>query len=63
MFTVSEHIERLALQAGYELESNEYVQRRTVNKKEGIDVARVFIQGKFEKPKVSPKLIRFMPIL
>lgn len=29
---------------------NTYVQRRTVNFKEGIDVPRIFVQGKYRKP-------------
>ena len=29
---------------------NDYAYRRTVNKKEGIDVPRIFVQAKFVKP-------------
>ena len=39
--------------AGFEIVSNEYVLRETVNKKEGLCVPRVFVQGKFVKPEVS----------
>uniref|UniRef100_A0A8C6ZEG4 Methyltransferase 6, tRNA N3-cytidine n=1 Tax=Nothoprocta perdicaria TaxID=30464 RepID=A0A8C6ZEG4_NOTPE len=35
---------------GYEQVANEYVQRETVNRKEGLCVPRVFLQGKFRKP-------------
>ncbi|XP_050663713.1 tRNA N(3)-methylcytidine methyltransferase METTL6 [Leptidea sinapis] len=36
--------------AGFEILTNTYVQRRTVNFKEGIDVPRIFVQGKYQKP-------------
>lgn len=36
---------------GFTVMSNEYVHRRTVNPKENIDVGRIFLQGKFMKPK------------
>lgn len=36
--------------AGFQVVSNEYVHRRTVNFKEGVDVPRVFVQGKYRKP-------------
>lgn len=36
---------------GFAVVSNEYVHRRTVNPKENIDVGRIFLQGKFMKPK------------
>ncbi|KAH8277697.1 hypothetical protein KR018_003714, partial [Drosophila ironensis] len=34
---------------GFEVASNAYVHRRTLNLKEGVDVPRIFIQGKFRK--------------
>lgn len=34
---------------GYEIISNQYVLRETVNKKENVHVPRVFLQGKFVK--------------
>uniref|UniRef100_T2M8X2 tRNA N(3)-methylcytidine methyltransferase n=1 Tax=Hydra vulgaris TaxID=6087 RepID=T2M8X2_HYDVU len=34
---------------GYEVVENTYIHRRTINKKEGIDVPRIFVQGKFTK--------------
>lgn len=38
---------------GFEVLSNNYVHRRTLNLKEGIDVPRIFLQGKFRK-KLTP---------
>jgi methyltransferase-like protein 6 len=38
------------MEAGFEIISNVYIHRRTVNKKEGLDVPRIFVQGKFQKP-------------
>jgi methyltransferase-like protein 6 len=34
---------------GYEVVENEYIERETVNHKEGIVAKRIFIQGKFRK--------------
>ncbi|XP_058451588.1 tRNA N(3)-methylcytidine methyltransferase METTL6 [Malaya genurostris] len=36
--------------AGFETIVNSYIHRRTINPKENIDVARIFVQGKFRKP-------------
>lgn len=36
--------------AGYEIITNSYVHRKTINVKENIDKPRIFIQGKFRKP-------------
>lgn len=36
--------------SGFEIEQNNFIQRRTVNKKEEVDVKRWFIQGKYIKP-------------
>ena len=49
-FSCTDRVEGLFLQAGFYMFENEYVHRRTVNKKEGIDVPRIFIQAKFQKP-------------
>ena len=46
----SEYLANLASEAGFELVSNVYVLRETVNKKEGLCVPRVFLQAKFRKP-------------
>lgn len=45
-----EHLSKLFAHSGYIVESSSYVTRETVNKKEGICVPRVFVQGKFRKP-------------
>ena len=47
---ISDLVETLFHQAGFETLVNEYAHRRTVNKKEGIDVPRIFVQAKFIKP-------------
>ncbi|XP_052758848.1 tRNA N(3)-methylcytidine methyltransferase METTL6 isoform X1 [Galleria mellonella] len=51
-FTVEE-LEKLFTEAGFEILMNTYVQRRTVNFKEGVDVPRIFVQGKYRKPVTS----------
>lgn len=43
-------METLAREAGYNILENKYVERRTVNKKENVDVPRIFVQGRFLKP-------------
>ena len=48
-FFEKEEIEKLMLKCGLEKLSLEYVERRTINKKEGVDVPRLFLQGKFRK--------------
>lgn len=48
-FFTLEEVEALAGELGLTTRTLEYVQRRTVNKKEGVDVPRVFIQGVFVK--------------
>lgn len=35
---------------GFQVVCSDYVERRTINKKEQIDVPRNFVQGKFRKP-------------
>lgn len=35
--------------AGFDIIQNNFIERRTVNKKEGVDVKRWFIQGKYKK--------------
>lgn len=37
-------------EAGFEVVTNSYIHRRTINPKEGIDVPRIFVQAKFRKP-------------
>ena len=48
-FFEKEEIELLIKKCGFETVSLEYVERRTINKKEGVDVPRIFLQGKFRK--------------
>lgn len=43
-------VEELFSKVGFVTITNTYVHRRTVNKKENIDVPRIFVQGKFKKP-------------
>jgi len=40
---------KLFEQNGFKAISNEYVNRRTINLKEGVDVPRIFVQGKYQK--------------
>ena len=42
-------METIVEKAGFTVQLNEYVERRTVNKKEDLDVQRIFIQGKYRK--------------
>ena len=41
--------EELFIKAGFEVEISDYVTRRTINKKENVDVERIFMQGKYRK--------------
>ena len=36
--------------SGFEVSRSEYIHRQTVNKKEGLEVPRTFVQGKYVKP-------------
>ncbi|OWR51004.1 hypothetical protein KGM_208847 [Danaus plexippus plexippus] len=49
-FFTDNELAHLFVGAGFEIHMNDYVQRRTVNFKEGIDVPRIFVQGKYKKP-------------
>ncbi len=42
-------------EVGFEVSGSRYVHRETVNRKEGLTAARVFVQGKFIKPQ-TPEL-------
>ncbi|EDW01533.1 GH21487 [Drosophila grimshawi] len=44
-----QQLAQLFTSSGFEVLSNSYVHRRTLNLKEGIDVPRIFLQGKFRK--------------
>ena len=48
-FFEKEEIESLMRNCGLEKLSLECVERRTINIKEGVDVPRLFVQGKFRK--------------
>lgn len=37
--------------AGFEILQNNFIERRTINKKEDVNVKRWFIQGKYQKPR------------
>ena len=45
-----EEIARFAEAAGLQVAENQFVSRRTINKKEGVDVPRTFVQSKLIKP-------------
>jgi len=47
---VTEKLDELFTSAGYRVATSEYIFRRTVNRKEEINVQRVFIQGRYVKP-------------
>ncbi|CAK1599318.1 unnamed protein product [Parnassius mnemosyne] len=49
-YFTEEELLKLFMETGFEIIMNTYVQRRTVNFKEGIDVPRIFVQGKYRKP-------------
>lgn len=42
-------LEKIFMENGFNVITNNYVQRRTINKKEKIDVPRIFVQAKFQK--------------
>lgn len=48
-FFSQEEMDAMAQRAGFTLEISQYVQRRTVNKKEDVDVERTFLQCKYRK--------------
>jgi hypothetical protein len=50
-FTIDE-VETLLIEAGFAKKSISYVHRRTINKKDGIDVPRIFVQAEFIKTEV-----------
>lgn len=45
----TEEIEQIFTSVGFKMITCSYVQRRTVNQKEQIDVPRIFVQAKFKK--------------
>ncbi len=48
-FSVDE-LTDLLKRSSFQVLTNEYIIRRTINKKEGIDAKRIFIQAKCRKP-------------
>ncbi|XP_022666299.1 methyltransferase-like protein 6 [Varroa jacobsoni] len=50
-----EAVRTLFENSGFLARENSYICRRTINRKEGIDVPRVFVQSKFVKPFLSVK--------
>ena len=56
VFSLRFALEKLAevfTSAGFEVVENHYVQRMTVNHKEAISAERIFIQGRFARPRDS----------
>uniref|UniRef100_A0A182P318 tRNA N(3)-methylcytidine methyltransferase n=1 Tax=Anopheles epiroticus TaxID=199890 RepID=A0A182P318_9DIPT len=49
-YFAEEEVSELFRQAGFTVLVNSYIHRRTINPKENIDVPRIFVQGKFQKP-------------
>ncbi|KAG7173402.1 tRNA N(3)-methylcytidine methyltransferase METTL6-like [Homarus americanus] len=49
-YFTEEELRQLFEGSGFVVSSNHYVSRQTVNKKEGINARRIFIQAKFMKP-------------
>lgn len=47
----TEIVQNLCTEVGFIATENVYVHRRTVNKKENVDVGRIFLQAKLSKPK------------
>lgn len=45
-----EILDTLMRSSGFEVSRSEYIHRQTVNKKEGLEVPRTFVQGKYVKP-------------
>ena len=48
-FFTLEEMKVLVESVGFVMEMNELIERRTVNKKENVDVPRIFLQGKYRK--------------
>lgn len=47
---LTEYLDELFKSVGFVTLSNELIDRKTVNVKEGVNVGRIFIQAKFRKP-------------
>lgn len=46
----TEEIAKLFIETGFDIISNTYIHRKTINKKENIDVPRIYVQSKLRKP-------------
>lgn len=46
----TEYLETIFIEAGFEILLNTYVHKRTINRKENLDVPRIFVQSKVKKP-------------
>lgn len=44
-----EELKKMFLDMDFEINTIEYIERRTINKKENIDVPRYFLQAKLKK--------------
>ena len=53
-YAPSEKLAELCVCAGYEVTENRYIQKQTVNHKDSLSVPRIFIQGRFVKPRPNP---------
>lgn len=53
-----DELAKLFSEAGFEILMNTYVQRRTINFKEGIDVPRIFVQGKYKRPAEGKHMLK-----
>ncbi|XP_052864198.1 tRNA N(3)-methylcytidine methyltransferase METTL6 [Anopheles cruzii] len=49
-YFAEDEVATLFQQAGFVVLLNSYIHRRTINAKENINVPRIFVQGKFQKP-------------
>lgn len=50
-YFTTEETQEMFEKVGFTVVTNEYIHRRTINLKEGVDVPRIFVQGKFRKGK------------
>jgi len=51
--SISEKLSELATPAGFEVLENRYVQKQTVNLKEGISAPRIFLQAKLRRKRAT----------
>lgn len=49
IISFTDKLDEIFEKAGFEAIERSYVERRTVNKKENIDVPRIFVQGRYKK--------------